>query len=366
LPLKITGRRIRNWYRILSQIPRYYLTAATRFGFHPIRGARSLSAALRARYTPPEAYRLGLLQPGSNAKTDRRFLSISKSTALQLRLNPPSWRVLLDDKTIFYRYCAAAGVRVPRLYGIFFQRGAGWSHSGSCPQELQAWASFFERECPEEFVVKPSLGCYGRGVRVLRRIGDMLQENGSRTLDSATLIRELSRDETYSSYVIQELVRNHSAITAMSGAEGVQTARVFTVAGDASGPRAIYAFFKIIVGRNAIDNYAGGATGNLIARIQLEDGTLYPAMTSREGRGFAPVPLHPLTGVAMEGFRLPFWKEALDLVLRAAPSFLPLRSIGWDVAMTPDGPMVIEANFNSDPPTAAGAMEEFLAALPPT
>jgi hypothetical protein len=342
------------------------MKAALGFGFHPVEGGRTLIAALQARYMPPEAYRLGLLQPGSNAKTDRRYLSISKSTALQLRLNPPSWRVLLDDKAIFYRYCAAAGVRVPRLYGIFFRRGAGWSHAGSSPEGMAAWTSFFERECPDGFVVKPSLGCYGRGVRVLHRTGDAFRENGSRTLDAVTLVSELTRDTTYHSYVIQELMRNHSAITSMSGAEGLQTARIFTVAGDERGPRAIYAFFKIIVGRNAIDNYAGGTTGNLVARVRLADGTLCPAMTSRGGRGFTPVPLHPVTGAAMEGFCLPFWKEALELVLSAAPFFLPLRSIGWDVAMTPEGPMVIEANFNSDPPTAAGAMEEFLAALPRT
>lgn len=38
------------------------------------------------------------------------------------------------------------------------------------------------------------------------------------------------------------------------------------------------------------------------------------------------------------------WEEAFALVRGAAPHFLPLRTLGWDIAITPDGPMIIEAN----------------------
>lgn len=308
---------------------------------------------------------LGLLQPGSDARTDGRYMSSSRSTAMQLRLNPASWRVLLDDKAIFYRFCAALGVRTPRLYGILFRHSAGWSHTGACPAGEDSWSGFLANECPGDLVVKPALGSYGRGVRVLRRSGAGFEENGTRTLDAAMLVRELLADPLYTCFVIQERVRNHAGIIRLSGSEGLQTARIFTVAGDEHGPRVIYAFFKVIVGANAIDNYARGTTGNLLARIHVDDGTLYPTVTATGGRGFQPVPAHPVTGAVVEGFRLPFWREACDLVRAAAPMFLPLRSIGWDVALTPDGPVVIEANFNSDPPTAAGAIHEFLAGMPP-
>jgi hypothetical protein len=32
------------------------------------------------------------------------------------------------------------------------------------------------------------------------------------------------------------------------------------------------------------------------------------------------------------------------MVLDAAPHFLPYRALGWDVALTPGGPVIVETN----------------------
>jgi len=42
---------------------------------------------------------------------------------------------------------------------------------------------------------------------------------------------------------------------------------------------------------------------------------------------------------------LPFWDEACALAETAARHFLPIRTIGWDVALTPEGPVILEGNF---------------------
>ena len=58
--------------------------------------------------------------------------------------------------------------------------------------------------------------------------------------------------------------------------------------------------------------------------------------------------------MALAGFRLPLWEEAKSLVARAATLFLPMRCIGWDVALTPSGPALIEANMWWDPSNLLG------------
>ena len=52
----------------------------------------------------------------------------------------------------------------------------------------------------------------------------------------------------------------------------------------------------------------------------------------------------------IEGTKLPCWEEICDLAVSVAPHFLPMRSIGWDIALTPEGPKIVEGNARWDPP----------------
>ena len=53
---------------------------------------------------------------------------------------------------------------------------------------------------------------------------------------------------------------------------------------------------------------------------------------------------HPDTGVRLEGFQVPYWREATRLVLNLHRVFYGFHSLGWDVALTESGPVIIEAN----------------------
>ncbi len=60
------------------------------------------------------------------------------------------------------------------------------------------------------------------------------------------------------------------------------------------------------------------------------------------------VACHPDSGVVFDGFVVPRFFEAVDLV-KACHSLLPgLHSIGWDVAVTPEGPVLLEGNDDWD------------------
>ena len=136
--------------------------------------------------------------------------------------------------------------------------------------------------------------------------------------------------------MIQERLANHGDLAGLSGASGLQTVRLVTWIG-AGGEVEIYLpFLKIIVGTGATDNYDYGRTGNLKVNISAESGTLGPALGGAPGGvGFSIVPKHPTTNAAIAGFRLPHWQDARQLVCCAARLFWPLRTIGWDVALTP-------------------------------
>lgn len=59
-----------------------------------------------------------------------------------------------------------------------------------------------------------------------------------------------------------------------------------------------------------------------------------------------PESVHPVTGVAIEGFQIPYWPETLALVREASERHPQNRSIGWDIVITPEGPGLIEGNHD--------------------
>jgi hypothetical protein len=54
---------------------------------------------------------------------------------------------------------------------------------------------------------------------------------------------------------------------------------------------------------------------------------------------------HPDTGAPIVGVVLPYWHESIDLVLRAhAVAFSRFAFLGWDIALTKEEPLLLEAN----------------------
>jgi hypothetical protein len=56
--------------------------------------------------------------------------------------------------------------------------------------------------------------------------------------------------------------------------------------------------------------------------------------------------VHPVTGVSIVGFQIPFWKETLEMVKKAALQHPQNRSIGWDIVISEHGPGFIEGNHD--------------------
>jgi hypothetical protein len=58
------------------------------------------------------------------------------------------------------------------------------------------------------------------------------------------------------------------------------------------------------------------------------------------------VSVHPDTGVVFKDFKIPYYEDAVKLVCQAHTFFYNVRSIGWDVAISELGPVIIEGNDN--------------------
>ena len=321
-------------------------------------GGSRTGAALRARrlrvrggWEYEEALRAGLLDLRLPMGEAERQVSRHAADTVTRALNPPTHSGVTDEKATFYRVAAAIGVPTPELYGILGRAG-GWSAAtGRVLADPDAAEAFLLREVPDELVVKPSAGYGGLGVRVLRREGSELVDLEGRRLTVGALVAELWDDPDWELFVVQERLRNHAALAQVSSSPTLQTVRVTTFVADDGTVQVLHAGLKVAAGGN-VDNYRRGANGNALAEVELATGRVgtprWPrpdrcGLASANGRGGA------LTGVALPG-----WPAVLELARESAARFLPQRTMGWDIAVTDRGPLVVEANRAYDPwPSAA-------------
>jgi hypothetical protein len=68
------------------------------------------------------------------------------------------------------------------------------------------------------------------------------------------------------------------------------------------------------------------------------DGIFYKAVPPVRYRS------HPVTGQDFYGFQLPLWDEIKETAAAAARAFPLVRTIGWDIAATNRGPVILEGN----------------------
>lgn len=318
----------------------------------------------RERFLPVEAFQLGLFNPNLRHTDLAKYVSRKRLTKIQKALNPASWASLVTDKSIFYRYCMAIGVSIPSLYAIFFGQAAGCSCNGSILASREDWTRFLAADLPSEFVTKPARGAHGQGVNVFTRKGEEFLDAFGNSYSVNQLYEALHRGAGEDGSVIQERLKNHPELVRLSGTQSLQTVRVITLLDGNGSCRILHANLKAIVGEQVVDTLLDGLTGNVAARIGLDDGLLEPAvLITTTGRGIKRLTVHPETGVSFDGFALPLWLEVRNLVRQVAPKFSPLRTIGWDVALTPNGACIVEGNVWWDPPNQHGRMASLLEAL---
>jgi len=308
-------------------------------------------------YRPRQAHHEGLSNPALGKDRLGAVISKHRLMALQDRLNPTSHICMTADKAVFYVHARALGLPVPRLYGVV-DRPAGWTAEGIPLRGDGEWERFLSA-LEGEIIVKPAQGMYGRGIRAYRRVeGGFEDSQSSQVLTASSVAKSLLSDPARR-LVVQQRLRNHPAIVELTGTDTLQTVRVRTLVAASGDVIVGSCFMKVAVGRQIRDNIEGGLTGNFLAALGHEDGRLrLPVAYKKTGRGVSPVPLHPESGSALEGFSVPWWKEAKALARKAAALFLPLRTVGWDIAVTCDGPVLVEGNRWWDPANLLAALPQ--------
>lgn len=176
----------------------------------------------------------------------------------------------------------------------------------------------------EAIFAKPNHGACGNGVEKLR-VADFA--------DPAAML-DYARGKKL--FVLEHVLPQHPDMARLHP-QSVNTMRIVT---DLVGDTVYIAYIVVKIGRGGgcCDNTG---QGGMLCRVDPETETICSVATDDYFNVFEK---HPDTGVTFKGYRIPMLPEAIALAKQAALEIPQMRHVGWDVAITPDGPAIIEGN----------------------
>ncbi|HTV00203.1 MAG TPA: sugar-transfer associated ATP-grasp domain-containing protein [Luteitalea sp.] len=240
----------------------------------------------------------------------------------------------LADKRRFYRLSATAGLPIPStLAEASGGRVTWWPESGlTAPPPCDLFTKQADSMC-------------GAGAARWRwqPDGTYRAEDGS-ALTPAALVAKLESLSLEGSFVLQRRLANHERLVPL-GEHALCTSRILTYRSHDDDIRFLFAYFRMPTADVAADNYA---LGGLASEIDVTTGILGPGSFKSLEQLEVYCDTHPLTGARITGFQLPDWPATLDLCIRAHRTFASHFSVGWDVALTTHGPVLVEGNYNWD------------------
>jgi hypothetical protein len=313
---------------------------------------RLVEAAVRQGMRPVDALLFGL-----DHRTDQdsgKFLSKRMLTRLEDTLNPPTHHHLVRNKLDYHAACAERGVAAPRVLAVLsFEPDEGRQGKlGAVRIAGEDDLSSFLASLPDgtRLVFKTFEGSYGHGMLMLTVAAGGAVGAGGEPLTPSAILRRCEAHRLAKGYLVQRWLEPDPAMRPLMPGRALGAVRVVTLLAG-KGALTPYAFVKIPVGKNTSDAFDHGRTGNLIAAVNVTDGIVGRAWgPSRTARHRLDVyDAHPETGIAIEGFRIPHWPEIVRVVSAGARAFRELRTLGWDVAVTTEGILLLEANHHWDP-----------------
>jgi hypothetical protein len=238
---------------------------------------------------------------------------------LQHKLNPREHREIARNKLLFREVLESHGLPTIRELLRTDSEGRILTANGASLSEAEAGALI--RSHDADLFYKPVCGTWGRQAGILRRG------------EAPTAVLRMP------DMLLQPLIEQHKVLSALYP-HSVNTVRIDTLLTE-EGVVNSAAVLKVGAGGAVVDN---GSAGGFLVGIDLETGQL--DSLARQRPAFCPKDhaAHPDTGAVFAGIRLPFWDLVRETVNRAALAMRPLQSLGWDVAITPVGVCLVEAN----------------------
>lgn len=319
---------------------------AKRYGVSPFRQMREM-AVLRfgpGKLASHEYYTTGAFRPDQTMDEKKQYVGHRGSYAINEGCSPlklTEIRAFVRDKVAYTALLQQYGLPTTETQAVLTpNRFFGRTATLRTGEDVKA---FLRNDARYPLFAKPIEGRESVGSARIDAIspdGRDLRLGNGQSIDIDDFVDEIVRDYP-EGFIFQTAIHQHDALTAITGPI-IGTMRYITV-WDGDWPRLLYAVWKIPSPRAMSDNY--WQSGSMAGQLDRETGKLL-----RVRRGMAhqieDLTHHPVSGVCFDGFTFPHWKKIERIACDAHAIFPEFGLVGWDMAVGPDGPVIVECNDN--------------------
>jgi len=172
-------------------------------------------------------------------------------------------------------------------------------------------------------IVKPVDQACGRNVEKI---------NVENISDANSLYDTLVQKEQF---LVEDCIVQHPKMASIYP-NAVNTLRIVTITKN-NNVHIMFRSIRMGNSGNVVDNFNHGG---LFTTID-EDGVIKKPAVDKKGNIYTN---HPFTNTEIVGFEIPLFDQAINYVKTMAKSIPEVGYVGWDIAITENGPVVVEAN----------------------
>ncbi len=136
-------------------------------------------------------------------------------------------------------------------------------------------------------------------------------------------------------FLVEDCIVQHHKMSEIYP-NAVNTLRIVTVSRN-SNVHIMFRSIRMGNSGNIVDNFNHGGLFTTIDK----DGVIRRPAVDKKGNIYTN---HPFTNTNIVGFEIPLFDEAIKYVITMATKIPEVGYVGWDIAITENGPVVVEAN----------------------
>ena len=174
----------------------------------------------------------------------------------------------------------------------------------------------------KKFIAKPSNGQCGKGIEIIE---------SKKFKTEKDIIKYLEKNNLD---VFEELIKQHKELNKLNDTS-VNTIRIVSI----YNHKVFFVGACMRIGnKNFVDNFE---SGGMTAKVDVDTGVVLSPAIDKKGNLYYK---HPISKEKIQGFKIPYYNETLKMISEMATCVPTIRYVGWDIAITDKGPVLVEAN----------------------